>query len=155
MRYQDELDGAILRQYAADLNYRARQLEATGEVSPDDLRARILESAGHCEWCGRSLVKLDFEIDHIQSLSKGGANTISNLAVSCADCNRRKGEKSPIRFAKERVASTGNKTALILRLLTMYDETAHVQNMLFEGDDVQSQSQDEQNTDPEDWTYRW
>ncbi len=113
MIYQDMLDGLALERYAHDLNARARRSGVRGRLDAVDLRDRILESAGRCEWCGEQLTRAPFELDHVISLREGGANSKGNLAVACPECNRRKGRKHPARFAAEIYRSSGRRTALL------------------------------------------
>jgi hypothetical protein len=35
------------------------------------------------------------QVDHIEPLSRGGSDSLENLATSCAECNRDKGAKTP------------------------------------------------------------
>jgi len=56
---------------------------------------------GRCHLCGQQ-VELSDEtspryatIDHIVPLSKGGRDTLDNLALACVACNRAKGDKIP------------------------------------------------------------
>lgn len=113
MIYQDLLDWGALERYAKDLNARARRCGAGGKLKAEDLRDRILASAGRCEWCGEGLTREAFELDHVISLREGGANSRANLAVACPQCNRRKGRKHPARFAAEIYRSSGCRTALL------------------------------------------
>lgn len=56
-------------------------------------RARVLERAkGCCEYClSQEQYSPDsFAVEHIIPLSKGGANTLENLAFACQGCNNRK-----------------------------------------------------------------
>ena len=57
-------------------------------------RARVLERAkGCCEYCqSQEQYSPDscFSIEHIIPLSKGGTNTLDNLAFACQVCNNRK-----------------------------------------------------------------
>ena len=46
-----------------------------------------------CQYCGKSAPEVVLEIDHIQPVSKGGANGIMNLVTSCRDCNRGKSNR--------------------------------------------------------------
>jgi len=129
--YQDLLDARLLASYTAAMNARAGAARAPGRLTVDGLRDRILESGGCCEWCGCSLVNAAFELDHILSLSRGGANKASNLVLSCPDCNRKKGQKHPARFAAEIHHRTGRKTALVRRVLERYGIEPAKQNALF------------------------
>ncbi|MDE2854116.1 MAG: HNH endonuclease signature motif containing protein [Chloroflexota bacterium] len=131
MIYQDLLDAGLLASYAAALNSRAGGAHAPGRLTAEELRDRILESGGRCEWCGCSLVNAAFELDHILSLSRGGANRASNLVLSCPDCNRKKGQKHPARFAAEIHLRTGRKTALVMRVFERYGIEPARQNALF------------------------
>lgn len=131
MIYQDQLDFAAMRQYANALRERAKLAGATGEVSAIMLRDRILESGGRCEWCGRNLVGAEIEMDHVVSLARGGSNTPANLVVACPDCNRRKAQKHPARFAVEIFSETGVRTDLIARMLEHYRVEASRQLPLF------------------------
>lgn len=117
MRYQDLPSAAALARYAADLNARARAMQARGQIGITELRDVILSSGGCCEWCGVNLVGKAFEIDHITALHHDGAHVRGNLALSCEPCNRKKGGKAPAIFALEQLAAGGKQTALISRVL--------------------------------------
>ena len=120
MIYQDMLVEAELAQYAADLNGRARQSGAPGRIDIEALRDRILACGGRCEWCGVSLVAVEFELDHVISLKGGGGHSPANLAVACPECNRRKGQKHPARFAAEIYSETGRRTTLLERVFAHF-----------------------------------
>jgi hypothetical protein len=55
-----------------------------------EIRAR---AGGRCEYCLilETLLLVGCEVDHIVSRKHGGATELSNLALSCARCNRAKG----------------------------------------------------------------
>lgn len=56
---------------------------------PVDIRRAVFErDGGRCVDCERSF---DLQYDHVIPLSLGGATTVENLQLLCADCNRRKG----------------------------------------------------------------
>lgn len=46
-----------------------------------------------CQYCGQAAPDVILEVDHINPVSKGGKNTLTNLVTSCRDCNRGKGSK--------------------------------------------------------------
>lgn len=48
---------------------------------------------GICYLCGKPVAYRDMHADHVVPLSRGGPNTISNLAPTHAQCNLRKGAK--------------------------------------------------------------
>ncbi len=61
---------------------------------PEPIRHRVIERAnGCCEYCriAREDNLLAHEIDHVISTKHGGETTLSNLCLSCFDCNRHKG----------------------------------------------------------------
>ena len=54
----------------------------------------LLEKFGRkCFYCGKKNVPLEKE--HILPKSKGGTNRVSNLTISCRDCNIEKGNRHP------------------------------------------------------------
>lgn len=67
-----------------------RDLEALGFPSH---HARVYVNAkGRCEYCGRDLIEDrigygSIQIDHIFPQSKGGDDSLDNLALSCSICN--------------------------------------------------------------------
>ncbi len=46
-----------------------------------------------CQYCGS---RSSLTVDHIVPRSKGGTSTWENIVASCAPCNRRKGNASPV-----------------------------------------------------------
>ncbi|WP_231551128.1 RNA-guided endonuclease IscB, partial [Acidithiobacillus ferrivorans] len=57
-----------------------------------EVREYLLEKWGReCVYCGAEHTPL--EIDHIHPRSKGGSDRVSNLTVSCHDCNQAKGNR--------------------------------------------------------------
>ena len=156
MIYQDCLDLQELERYAAALNARAKRAFAPGRLTAVLLRDRILESGGRCEWCGASLLNDLFELDHIVSLSRQGANTPRNLVVACPNCNRRKSQKHPARFAAEIYNETRVKTALVGSILKWHRIQPAKQMSLFETDAAASKVQIDMD---EDWLavppYTW
>ena len=48
-----------------------------------------------CFWCQREVSAQECHQDHVMPLAKGGAHSLENLVISCADCNTRKKDKHP------------------------------------------------------------
>jgi len=67
---------------------------AKGEINYDKKNPLI------CPICKKTDV--DFELDHIQPLSRGGTAHPSNLWYICKRCNREKGTKTLYEFIVER-----------------------------------------------------
>jgi len=62
----------------------------TREPIPVELRRAVFErDGGHCVECSGTF---DLQYDHILPVSRGGATTVQNLQLLCADCNQRKSD---------------------------------------------------------------
>jgi 5-methylcytosine-specific restriction endonuclease McrA len=48
-----------------------------------------------CQYCGSHPGKAHLTIDHILPRSRGGDTTWENVITACAQCNRRKGNRTP------------------------------------------------------------
>ena len=68
------------------------------------LRTRLSEAQNHrCCWCGRHMAdthgrKTSPTLEHVVPRSKGGHNGPRNLAVACARCNQKRGNKNSDAF---------------------------------------------------------
>jgi hypothetical protein len=58
-------------------------------VSTELRRAVFERDGGRCVECGGNF---DIQYDHILPVAHGGATTLENLQILCADCNRRKSD---------------------------------------------------------------
>ncbi len=71
-----------------------------GTLAGYETREYLLEKWGRqCAYCG--VKDVPFQVEHIQPKSKGGSNSIANLALSCEKCNTRKGNKDIKGFLKK------------------------------------------------------
>ena len=52
---------------------------------------QVLKQGGLCWYCGVWLNFCRTNVEHIKPRSKGGTNHKSNLVISCASCNKKKG----------------------------------------------------------------
>jgi 5-methylcytosine-specific restriction endonuclease McrA len=80
---------------------RAREREAEGSFTADELKALFKKQAGKCVYCTVALGK-GYHADHIVPLMRGGSNWISNIQLLCRSCNSKKWAIDPIVFAKRR-----------------------------------------------------
>lgn len=73
---------------------RAREINAEGFHTADDIKRIYHEQSGKCVYCKIDLNN-KFHLDHIIPLSKGGSNWATNLQCLCAPCNLHKHAKLP------------------------------------------------------------
>lgn len=68
-----------------------------GELFGYEVREYLLEKWGRkCAYCGVENVPL--EVEHVQPLSKGGSDRVSNLTLACRPCNQAKGNQEIEQF---------------------------------------------------------
>ena len=68
-----------------------------GELAGWEARSYLLEKYHRrCVYCGTT--NCPFEIDHVMPRSRGGSNRVSNLVLSCHDCNQAKGNQTAVEF---------------------------------------------------------
>ena len=73
-----------------------------GELRGYEVREYLLEKWGRkCAYCGKKDVPL--EIEHIIPKSRGGSNRVSNLTISCHECNQKKGDKTAEEFGYPKI----------------------------------------------------
>jgi 5-methylcytosine-specific restriction endonuclease McrA len=58
-----------------------------------DQKIKLLGLERFCHWCCDKLTKLNFTIDHVIPISRGGAHIPDNLVACCAYCNSSRGSK--------------------------------------------------------------
>jgi superfamily II DNA or RNA helicase len=64
-------------------------------------RAIFLAADGRCEICGGEL-DADWEADHRIPFAHGGATSVENGQATCSECNRKKGDRMPLRDWQDR-----------------------------------------------------
>jgi 5-methylcytosine-specific restriction endonuclease McrA len=68
-----------------------------GELAGWECRAYLLEKFGRrCVYCAKQ--EVPFEIDHVLPKSRVGTDRISNLVLSCHECNQAKGNQTAAEF---------------------------------------------------------
>jgi 5-methylcytosine-specific restriction endonuclease McrA len=86
--------------YRAQVQTRhARIANAEGRHTAADRKALLKQQNGRCGYCRKS-IKTTWTVDHIQPLSRGGTNWISNIQLLCPSCNYSKQDTNPIEFAR-------------------------------------------------------
>ena len=77
-------------QTARSLMYAEEAGRPTRISIPSELRRAVFErDGGRCVECDSNF---DLQYDHILPLALGGATTLENLQLLCAECNRRKSD---------------------------------------------------------------
>lgn len=80
---------------------RRRCIEASpSHFTADDIEDLLKLQKNKCACCKKSL-NGKYDVDHIQSLKKGGDNSRLNIQILCPRCNRKKSAKDPIQFMQE------------------------------------------------------
>jgi 5-methylcytosine-specific restriction endonuclease McrA len=75
-----------------------------GELSGWEVRTYLLEKFHRrCVYCGKC--NTAFELDHQVPRSRGGSDRVSNLVLSCHDCNTAKGNRTAAEFGYPDVAT--------------------------------------------------
>jgi 5-methylcytosine-specific restriction endonuclease McrA len=67
----------------------------------------LLKWGYRCAYCHKETSR--WEVDHIIPRSRGGANRISNLALSCHDCNQEKGARTAAEYGHLDVQAEARK----------------------------------------------
>ena len=73
-----------------------------GELQGYEIREYLLEKFHRkCVYCGKTNVPM--EIEHLTPKSRGGSNTVDNLAISCHECNQKKNNLTAEEFGYPKV----------------------------------------------------
>lgn len=72
-----------------------------GELFGYEIREYLLEKFNRtCVYCGTK--DATFNLDHFYPKSRGGSDKVSNLVLSCAECNQKKGSQLPADFLSDK-----------------------------------------------------
>lgn len=82
----------------AEYNHKRRDRLNEISLSSKDIKEIKERYNNICYWCNKK-IKSTPHLDHYEPISKGGANTIDNIVLSCRKCNQSKGSKTPTEFA--------------------------------------------------------
>lgn len=75
-----------------------RRTQGQGTITTQQIRELIASSKNICFWCLQEVQDGQFHLDHVHPLSKGGKTSIDNLVYSCAACNRKKHDLTPVEW---------------------------------------------------------
>lgn len=83
----------LVRSYAHNAKAKRRSLLAESSLTNKQLTEWKIKQEKVCSYC---LVecKHSYHIDHIMPLTRGGKHEITNLTISCPQCNHSKGNKT-------------------------------------------------------------
>lgn len=101
----------------AGLKHRAKQAGQPVEVTLKEIQALFAAFDGKCIYCEKTEEETgeSHHVDHVIPVSEGGRHHISNLVLSCASCNRQKGDRPFIELylRKQKEINAENFNALI------------------------------------------
>ena len=80
-----------------------------GELQGYEVREYLLEKFNRkCAYCGKRDAPL--EIEHIVPRSRGGSDRVSNLTISCHECNQTKGNQTAEEFGHSQIQAKAEKS---------------------------------------------
>jgi len=86
--------------YRAQVQTRhALMVNAEGKHTAADLKLLMKAQKGRCVYC-QTNIRAKYSVDHIQALSRGGSNWITNIQLLCLSCNASKQDADPLDFAR-------------------------------------------------------
>lgn len=80
---------------------RAAKLRGAGSHTEQDVVDRLVWQRGKCGYCRRRL-SVNFHVDHINPIIRGGSNKPRNIQILCKTCNLQKNAQVPEEFARKR-----------------------------------------------------
>jgi HNH endonuclease len=64
------------------------------------IQALIERDGSTCVWCGREPWRTDLTAEHVYPRSRGGRTSPENLTIACRACNKRRGTRPVVAFAR-------------------------------------------------------
>lgn len=89
------------RMLALQNQRRARQLNADGSYTENQISELFFRQKGKCASCLCKVTMDTLHRDHKQPLTRGGSNHIDNIQLLCVSCNVRKHTMNHIEFARK------------------------------------------------------
>lgn len=96
-------------------------MRAEGSHTQRQWEGKFFRCGMECWYCRTPLTLEEATKDHLNPISRGGEDIISNIVPACIDCNRLKGPLTEDEFREERKRfSTGVREVSASRLPTSY-----------------------------------
>jgi len=86
---------ARLNAQVSHRNRRAREKDAQGRYTSEQIKDQYKRQKGKCYYCSHKVKLGEYHIEHIIPLARGGTNAIDNIVLACPRCNLSKGNKYP------------------------------------------------------------
>jgi len=93
-----EIEGLVVEPEDEDANINIEEVDFYKDRQY--LGALLERESGRCLYCLKKVTEEKAVLDHIRSQARGGNNSYRNIAVSCHECNSRKGETEAIDFIR-------------------------------------------------------
>lgn len=82
-------------------------MHTDGTLTPSVV-AGLFASAHECAYCHERMTPRDKTLDHVMPVSRGGAHSISNVAIACRSCNSRKRTRTPAEWMASAITGTNS-----------------------------------------------
>ena len=101
-------DAGLFKDFVHTFDFPERtDLPIESPSKPDLKQAMFEEQGGKCNACENEMRIVDFHIDHIIPVSKGGSDTRENYQLLCGNCNMIKGNR-PMEYLRSKIAKRDN-----------------------------------------------
>jgi len=91
---------------------RTANSRSNEEITKSDVVTTLRKCDYSCQYCGKSIKKENWHLDHIIPLSKNGKNIVDNLCVSCKTCNLMKNSMMKDDFIGKCISITNHYESL-------------------------------------------